>query len=80
MRNLKNVYDLKARAHAKVLAATGFVAGGMTALNAFAADDVDTSAIVAKITAAGAAAAVIGTAVLSMHYGIKLYKWIKGAG
>lgn len=41
---------------------------------------VDTTAIVAVITDATTAAAAIGVAVLSMHYGIKLYKWIKGAG
>ncbi|KZC40653.1 MULTISPECIES: major capsid protein [Rhodanobacter] len=41
---------------------------------------VDTTAIVAVITDAATAAAAIGVAVLSMHYGIKLYKWIKGAG
>jgi hypothetical protein len=41
---------------------------------------VDTTAIIAVITDATTAAAAIGVAVLSMHYGIKLYKWIKGAG
>lgn len=41
---------------------------------------VDTTAIVAVIADAGTAAAAIGVAVLSMHYGIKLYKWIRGAG
>ena len=41
---------------------------------------VDTTEIVGVITDAGTAAAAIGVAVLSMHYGIKLYKWIKGAG
>ena len=40
----------------------------------------DTSAIVTTIGYAGTAGAAIGVAVLSMHYGIKLYKWIKAAG
>ncbi|MHA6203489.1 major capsid protein [Dyella soli] len=40
----------------------------------------DTSAIVQVVTDAGTAAAAIGVAVLSMHFGIKLYKWIKAAG
>lgn len=40
----------------------------------------DVSAIVTTIGTAATAGAAIGIAVLSMHYGIKLYKWIKGAG
>jgi hypothetical protein len=75
---MKNVYDLKSRAHAKLVVGAGLVAGALSAGSAFAA--VDTTAIVAVITDAATAAAAIGVAVLSMHYGIKLYKWIKGAG
>lgn len=41
---------------------------------------VDTAAIVSTIGEAATAGAAIGVAVLSMYYGIKLYKWIKGAG
>lgn len=41
---------------------------------------VDTTDVVAVITEAGTAAAAIGVAVLAMHYGIKLYKWIRQAG
>jgi hypothetical protein len=44
------------------------------------ATTVDVSSITAVITEAGTAAATIGLAVLAMHYGIKLYKWIRGAG
>lgn len=40
----------------------------------------DTSDIVTVIGFAATAGAAIGVAVLGMHYGIKLYKWIKGAG
>lgn len=77
--NLKTKYDLKSRLHAKIIAGTALVAGALTSVNAFA-DGVDVSTVTASISAAGAAAATIGLAVLSMHYGIKLYKWVKGAG
>lgn len=40
---------------------------------------VDTTDIIAAIVAAGAAAALVGAAVLTMHVGIKVYKWIRGA-
>jgi len=76
---MKNLYDLKSRKHAKLVAGAGVVAGALSAGSAMAAA-VDTTAIVAVITDAATAAAAIGVAVLSMHYGIKLYKWIKGAG
>jgi hypothetical protein len=65
--------------HAKLVVGAGLVAAGATSLSAAAAD-IDTTAIVATITAVGVAAGLIGVAVLSMHYGIKAYKWIKGAG
>lgn len=54
--------------------------GSLVAAGSASAATVDTTAIVAVITDAGTAAAAIGVAVLAMHYGIKLYKWIKGAG
>lgn len=40
---------------------------------------VDTTEIVSAIAAAGVAAAAVGAAVLVMHVGIKVYKWIRGA-
>ncbi|MBB3228187.1 fluoride ion exporter CrcB/FEX [Luteibacter sp. Sphag1AF] len=66
--------------HLKTLVATGFTASAFAAGSAMAADTVDTAAIISTIQSAGVAAAAIGVAVLSMHYGIKLYKWIKAAG
>jgi len=75
---MKAKYDVKSRLHGKLLAGSGLVVGGLSAASAFAA--VDTTSIVAVITDAGTAAAAIGVAVLSMHYGIKLYKWIRAAG
>ncbi|BBD80028.1 major capsid protein [Aerosticca soli] len=62
----------------KLKVGAGLVAGSLSPLFAFAA--VDTTDIVSTIGEAATAGAAIGVAVLSMHYGIKLYKWIKGAG
>jgi hypothetical protein len=62
----------------KASALAGLAVAAVVPMAASAA--VDTTAIIAVITDAGTAAAAIGVAVLSMHYGIKLYKWIKGAG
>jgi hypothetical protein len=62
------------------LYAGGAISGMLFAATSASAATVDTTAIVAVITDAATAAAAIGVAVLSMHYGIKLYKWIKGAG
>lgn len=62
----------------KLKAAVGLVVGAFSPVFAFAA--VDTGDIVSTIGEAATAGAAIGVAVLSMHYGIKLYKWIKGAG
>lgn len=47
---------------------------------AFAQAAVDTTVIEAKITEAGAACALVGAAVLVVHYGIKVYHWIRRAG
>jgi hypothetical protein len=73
------VFNVQSNKHFRQLAAAGFLASGVVASTAFAADP-DVSAVVATVASAGVAAAAIGVAVLSMHYGIKLYKWIKGAG
>lgn len=59
------------------LAGSAVVAGSAMAQTG---GSVDVSSITAVITEAGTAAATIGLAVLAMHYGIKLYKWIRGAG
>lgn len=80
MHSMKKKYDLKSRLHAKLLAASGVVASMAVAGSAMAAGEIDTTAVVATITAVGVAAGAIGVAVLSMHYGIKAYKWIRGAG
>lgn len=57
-------------------------AAGSSALMAGAAfaDGIDVSAVTAVIATVVTAAATIGIAVLGMHFGIKAYKWIKGAG
>ena len=64
----------------KLLVATALVAGAATTAGSALAAAPDTTDVVASIAAAGVAGALIGVAVLSMHYGIKLFKWIKGAG
>ncbi len=62
----------------KAAVAVAGVGSLLAAMSASAA--VDVTEIVAVIADAGVAGAAIGLAVLSMHYGIKLYKWIRGAG
>lgn len=77
----KKLYDLKSRVHAKLLATAALVGSSALAGTAMAADAApDVSGPVSTINAAGVAGASIGTAVLSMYFGIKLYKWIKAAG
>jgi len=41
---------------------------------------IDVSSITTVITQAGVAVATIGLAVLAVHYGAKVYKWIRSAG
>lgn len=41
---------------------------------------VDVSSVTTAITSAATAGATIGLAILAMHYGIKLYKWVRQAG
>jgi hypothetical protein len=77
---MKALYDLKSRVHAKLLAGAAVVGSSAVAGSAFAATTVDTTDILAAIAAAAAAGATIGTAVLAMHYGIKLFKWVRQAG
>lgn len=55
------------------LAGAGAVAG-----SAFAA--VDVTSITSTVSDIVTAAATIGAAVLAMHYGIKAYRWLRGAG
>jgi len=40
----------------------------------------DVTSVTGTITAVVAAAAIIGAAALSMHYGIRAWKWLRGAG
>lgn len=40
----------------------------------------DTTAVTTTITAVVTAAAIIGAAALAMHYGIRAWKWLRGAG
>lgn len=54
------------------------VSFGLAALPAFAA--IDTTDIVAEITGAMVPIAAIGMAVLTIHYGAKVFKWVRKAG
>lgn len=81
--NLKQVFvkvrDGLRSVTGKALAVAGVV-GGSVALTTPAGAAVDTTAVVATIGDAATAGAAIGVAILGMYYGIKLYKWVKGAG
>jgi len=61
---------------AVAVASTALVAGSCFAQ----ATPIDVSSVTDVMSAAGVAVATIGTAGLSLYYGIKLYKWLKGAG
>lgn len=54
------------------------VAAGATTLPALAAAP-DVTAVVAEVTAAGAPIALIGSAVLLVMVGIKVFKWVRRA-
>lgn len=62
----------------KLAGAAGLVATAGAAAAQTAS--VDVSSITAVITAAGVAVATIGLAVLAVHYGAKVYRWIRQAG
>lgn len=53
------------------------VAAGAASAHAAA---IDTSAVIDAITTAGAAIAVVGAALVAMHYGAKVWQWIRKAG
>lgn len=58
------------------LTGTALVAGTASAQGS----SIDVSSITAVVTEVATAAATLGLAILGMHYGIKAYKWLKGAG
>lgn len=60
------------------LALTGALVAGVSP--AFAATTFDTTSVTDTITAVVAAAAIIGAAALAMHYGVRAWKWLRGAG
>lgn len=70
-KNLKN---------ARKPVAYGVGLGAFLAASASQAAAVDVTSVTTVITDVTTAAGTIGLAVLAMHYGIKAYKWIKGAG
>lgn len=55
-------------------------AGALLTAGSASAAAIDVTSVTAVVTDVATAAGVIGLAVLGMHYGIKAYKWIKGAG
>lgn len=66
----------------KKLSKTGLAGTALVAGAAFAqtGTGVDVSAVTSSITNAATAGATVGLAILVMHYGIKLYKWVRQAG
>jgi hypothetical protein len=68
----------KVSVKAKVFTGLGISGLAFLAGPAFA-DGIDTSGITTVFTSVLAAAAIVGAAYLAMIYGMKAYKWIKGA-
>lgn len=57
-----------------------FAAAGLGFVSMASQAATDTTAITGAITDAATACGVVGAAVLVLHYGVKVYKWIKTAG
>lgn len=57
------------------------IAVSLSSLSAltFAADDLDMTAVTAKLTLAAAAVGIVGSAVLLVWVGVKAYKFVKAA-
>ncbi|MBC3871918.1 major capsid protein [Undibacterium oligocarboniphilum] len=55
------------------------LAAGVMLVSFSASAAVDTSAVTSAITDAGAAVATVGAAVLVLHVGMKVYKWVSRA-
>lgn len=58
----------------------GVVGMGLVLASGLASAAVDVSNIVTDILAAAAPIALIGGAVLTIHYGAKVFKWVRKAG
>lgn len=56
------------------------VGGGLALASGLASAAVDVTDIVTEITGAAAPIALIGGAVLTIHYGAKVFKWVRKAG
>jgi len=69
---------LKVKSVAIVSTVGGVVLGPVAAF-AQTGPTFDTTAIVATITAVGAAAALVGAAYVAMRIGVKAWKWLTGA-
>lgn len=50
---------------------------GAAAMSSFAA--IDTTSVTTALTEAGTAVATVGAAVLVVHVGVKVYKYVRGA-
>lgn len=74
--------EMKVRDAANAVKGKAIALVGASALLAgpVMADTFDTTAVTTTITAVVAAAAIIGAAALAMHYGIRAWKWLRGAG
>lgn len=56
------------------------VGAGAGALSLGANAAIDTASIVTAVEAVATAGAAVGAAILIMHYGMKAYRWLRGAG
>ena len=72
--NLANKILGKTRAEKMAVAGAGLLVASTSAMA-----DVDTTAIIATIVAAGVACAAVGTAMLSVRVGIKTFKLIRSS-
>lgn len=70
------VASVPRRLSAVVALLVAFVVGSP----AMAVTTFDTTSVTDTITAVVTAAALIGAAALAMHYGIRAWKWLRGAG
>lgn len=75
---LQKIKGAAISAKQKALALVG--ASALLAGPAMADVTFDTTNVTTTIAAVVTAAAVIGAAALAMHYGIRAWKWLRGAG
>ena len=77
---LEQIKGAAVSAKQKVVALFMLLVAAFVGSPAMAQTTFDTTSVTTTITAVVAAAAIIGAAALAMHYGIRAWKWLRGAG